>query len=57
MEEVFIKPLNGELMQGLALPIFEAVGLNPRIEKVDGLPGTPVYTDKYQVIVDLDARD
>ena len=54
--EAWFTEVGNEKFRELVLPIFEAVGLNPQIERVDGLPGTPVYADEYQVIIDLGKR-
>ena len=44
------------MFQELVLPIIEEYGITPKMEVIQSLPGTPIYADEYQVVIDLGKR-
>lgn len=44
------------MFQNLVLPLVERFGIIPEVEVVQSMPGTPVYIDDYQVIINKGDR-
>lgn len=44
------------MFQELVLPIIEEYGITPNVEVTQFMPGTPIYIDEYQVVIDLSKR-